>query len=112
MLNEFDQYLHKRYLNGKSRWYWNHSVQRGGSTAFKENWQWKLAVTYYRYADDFVRTKTLTEAIREECREVLEDNLNMDKTRITHVKDGFIFLGHRIIRKRSCYCGVRWFRSS
>ncbi|MER9204093.1 hypothetical protein NKH74_34310 [Mesorhizobium sp. M0933] len=26
--------------------------------------------------------------------------LNMDKTHITHVDDGFIFLGHRIIRKR------------
>ena len=26
--------------------------------------------------------------------------LNMDKTHITHVNDGFTFLGHRIIRKR------------
>lgn len=38
---------------------------------------------------------------------MLEDSLklrpNMDKTRITHVNDGFIFLGHRIIRKRSRY---------
>jgi hypothetical protein len=24
----------------------------------------------------------------------------MDKTHITHVNDGFVFLGHRIIRKR------------
>jgi tRNA(Ile2) C34 agmatinyltransferase TiaS len=24
----------------------------------------------------------------------------MDKTHVTHVNDGFIFLGHRIIRKR------------
>ncbi|EAW9081822.1 TPA: group II intron reverse transcriptase/maturase, partial [Salmonella enterica] len=51
------------------------------------------------------------EAIREECRGVLEDSLklrlNMDKTRITHVNDGFIFLGHRIIRKRSRYGGMR-----
>jgi len=31
MLNEFDQYLHKRYLSRKARkdrWYWNHSIQR------------------------------------------------------------------------------------
>lgn len=41
------------------------------------------------------------------CRSVLEDSLklrlNMAKTRVTHVNDGFIFLGHRIIRKRSRY---------
>lgn len=45
ILNEFDQYLNKRYLSGKARkdrWYWNHSIQRGRSTAVKENWQWNL----------------------------------------------------------------------
>lgn len=31
----------------------------------------------------------------------------MDKTRITHVNDGFIFLGHRIIRKHSRYDDMR-----
>ena len=30
----------------------------------------------------------------------LKLTLNMEKTHITHVNDGFIFLGHRIIRKR------------
>lgn len=42
---------------------------------------------------------------------MLEDSLklwlNMDKTRITHVNNGFIFLGHRIIRKRSRYGDMR-----
>jgi group II intron reverse transcriptase/maturase len=104
MLNEFDQYLHERYLSGKARkdrWYWNNSIQRGRSTAVRENWQWKPAVAYCRYADDFVLivkgTKAQAEAIREECRGVLEGSLklrlNMDKTKITHVNDGFIFLG-------------------
>ena len=49
MLNEFDQYLHERYLSGKARkdrWYWNNSIQRGRSTAVRENWQWKPAVVY------------------------------------------------------------------
>lgn len=45
------------------------------------------------------------------CRSVLEDSLklrlNMDKTRITHFNDGFIFLGHWIIRKRSRYGDMR-----
>lgn len=31
----------------------------------------------------------------------------MDKTKITHVNDGFIFLGQRIIRKRSRYGEMR-----
>ena len=63
---------------------------------------------YCRYADDFVLTvkgdKAQADAIREECRRFLEDDLsltlNMEKTHITHVNDGFVFLGHRIIRKR------------
>lgn len=73
MLNEFDQYLHERYLSGKARkdrWYWNNSIQRGRSTAVRENWQWKPGVAYCRYADDFVLivkgTKAQAEAIREE----------------------------------------------
>ncbi len=37
----------------------------------------------------------------------LKLRLNMDKTKITHVNDGFIFLGHRIIRKRSRYGEMR-----
>lgn len=31
----------------------------------------------------------------------------MEKTKITHVNDGFVFLGHRIIRKRSRYGDMR-----
>ena len=74
----------------------------------RENRQWKPAVAYCRYADGFVvivkGTKAHAQAIREECRAFLEGELkltlNMGKTHVTHVNDGFIFLGHRIIRKR------------
>jgi hypothetical protein len=49
-------------------------------------------------------TKTHVEEVRGVCREFLEEKLkltlNMEKTYITHVNDGFVFLGHRIIRKR------------
>ena len=111
MLNEFDQWLEAKYLNKKARkdrWAWNFGIQQGRPIAIRENRQWKPAVAYCRYADDFVvivkGTKTQAESIREECREFLEDQLkltlNMRKTRITHVNDGFVFLGHRIIRKR------------
>ena len=112
MLHEFDQYLEERYLSPKARkdrWYWNRTVKIERPIAIKESRQWQPAVTYCRYADDFVvivkGTKTQAEAIRDECREVLENKLkltlNMEKTHITHVNDGFVFLGHRIIRKRN-----------
>lgn len=111
MLHEFDAWLEAKYLNRKARkdrWAWNFGIQQEIPIAVRENRQWKPAVAYCRYADDFVvivkGTKVHAEAIREECRAFLEDRLkltlNMDKTHITHVDDGFVFLGHRIIRKR------------
>lgn len=111
MLNEFDQYLDKCYLSKKARkdrWYWNNSIKVGRKPAIEGKHQWKPAVAYCRYADDFVvivkGSKHEAEAIRNQCRDFLEGKLkltlNMDKTHITHVNDGFIFLGHRIIRKR------------
>ena len=111
MLNEFDQYLDKCYLSKKARkdrWYWNHSIKIGRKPAIDENRQWKPAVAYCRYADDFVvivkGSKREAEVIRDQCRDLLEGKLkltlNMEKSHITHVNDGFVFLGHRIIRKR------------
>jgi len=111
MLHEFDAWLEAKYLNRKARkdrWAWNFGIQQGRAITVRENRQWKPAVAYCRYADDFVvivkGTKAHAEEIREECRAFLEDRLkltlNMEKTHITHVNDGFVFLGHRIIRKR------------
>ena len=104
--------MEERYLSPKvrkDRWYWNRSVKIKRPIALQEERQWQPTVTYCRYADDFLvivkGTKAQTEAIKDECREVLEDKLkltlNMEKTHITHVNDGFVFLGHRIIRKRN-----------
>ena len=111
MLHEFDQYLESLYLSKKARkdrWYWNRTIQDKRPIAIEENRQWKPAVAYCRYADDFViivkGSKKQAVAIREQCRNFLEGKLkltlNMEKTHITHVNDGFVFLGHRIIRKR------------
>ena len=111
MLNEFDQWLEARYLSKKARkdrWAWNFGILKQRPIAVRENRQWKPAVAYCRYADDFVvivkGNRVQAEVIRQECRQFLEGKLkltlNMDKTHITHVNDGFIFLGHRIIRKR------------
>ena len=114
MLHEFDCWLEAKYLNKKARkdrWAWNFGIQQGRPITARENREWKPAVAYCRYADDFVvivkGTKAHAEAVREECRAFLEGKLkltlNMDKTHITHVNDGFIFLGHRIIRKRGSH---------
>jgi len=111
MLNEFDQWLEKKYLNKKARkdrWAWNFGIKKQRPIVSAENRQWKPAVAYCRYADDFVvivkGKRAHAEVIREECRMFLKDELsltlNMDKTHIAYVNDGFTFLGHRIIRKR------------
>lgn len=111
VLNEFDQWLEAKYLSKKARkdrWYWNDSIKRQRPIAVNENRRWQPAVAYCRYADDFVvivkGTKAQAKAIRNECRTFLAGELkltlNMEKTHVTHVNDGFIFLGHRIVRKR------------
>ncbi len=111
MLNEYDQWLEAKYLNKKARkdrWAWNFGIKQQRPIAIRENRQWKPAVAYCRYADDFVvivkGTRVHAARIREECRKFLEEELkltlNMNKTHISHVNDGFVFLGHRIIRKR------------
>ncbi|HYW91700.1 MAG TPA: group II intron reverse transcriptase/maturase [Gammaproteobacteria bacterium] len=111
MLHEFDAYLEAKYLSKKARkdrWAWNFGIQQGRPITVRENRQWRPAVAYCRYADDFIvivkGTRHHAEVIREECRAFLEDKLrltlNMDKSHITHINGGFVFLGHRIIRKR------------
>ena len=111
MLHEFDAWMEANYLSKKvrkDRWAWNFGILKQRPIAVRENRQWKPAISYCRYADDFVMvvkgTKAHAEAVREACRTFLEDKLkltlNMEKTHITHVNDGFVFLGHRIIRKR------------
>ncbi|NND70360.1 MAG: group II intron reverse transcriptase/maturase [Rhodothermales bacterium] len=118
MLNEFDQYLDKRYLSKKARkdrWYNNYSIKVNRPSAKGIVRTWKPSVSYCRYADDFVivvkGTKDQAEVIREECRGFLEQELkltlNMEKTHLTHVNDGFVFLGHRIVRKRSRHGDMR-----
>jgi RNA-directed DNA polymerase len=61
---------------------------------------------YARYADDFVilcnGTRTEAERMREEARNFLASelrlSLSMEKTRITHLDDGFDFLGFAVRR--------------
>lgn len=64
---------------------------------------WRLI----RYADDFVvmvcGERRHAEALREEVAAVLEPlglRLSPDKTRVVHIDEGFVFLGHLIRRQR------------
>lgn len=112
MLNEFDQFIEERYTGAKARNQrrgWNESVRRGTPIARREERKLRPSVCYVRYADDFVLivkgTRAQAQAIKDECRQFLDRELkltlNVEKTRITHVNDGFVFLGHRIVRKQS-----------
>jgi RNA-directed DNA polymerase len=100
MRGKFGMVLLIRVVNGL--------IKFGRKAVIEESRQWKPAVAYCRYADDFFvivkGTKQEAEAVRDQCRELLKGKLrltmNMEKTHITHVNDGFVFLGHRIIRKR------------
>jgi len=73
----------------------------------KRRQQGKANYVHIRYADDFVilvnGTKEEAEALREELtkflKEMLQLDLSQEKTRITHLNDGFDFLGFNIIRK-------------
>jgi group II intron reverse transcriptase/maturase len=67
----------------------------------------KLAnFAYIRYADDFViltngtkeQAETMREGVRNFLTTTLHLTLSMEKTRITHLNDGFDFLGFRVYR--------------
>ena len=78
MLNEFDIWMEENSLSAKvrkDRWAWNSAIEKRRPITIRENRQWKPAVSYCRYADDFVvivkGTKAHAEAIRERCRQFL-----------------------------------------
>lgn len=72
--------------------------RRGGSSNY----------VYIRYADDFVvlcnGSKAQAEAMKEELHQFLRKELKLElsweKTKVTHINDGFEFLGFWIQRKR------------
>jgi group II intron reverse transcriptase/maturase len=111
MLHEFDQWLEENHLNARHRshiYTWNRSVRKRIPKALKEERKLKPSYSYCRYADDFVivvrGNRQDAEEFRNVCRKYLEETLhlelNMKKTLVTHIDDGFDFLGHHIIRKR------------
>jgi RNA-directed DNA polymerase len=92
-LHELDRYMESKYLNlTESQRYRRRKKGLGNAL-------------YVRYADDFVvlcnGTKAEALAIKQEIGELLRTmglTLSEEKTKVTHITEGFDFLGYRIIR--------------
>ena len=91
VLNKLDWFLHSKGFHGKAEWRtWSHGRHN---------------VRFCRYADDWCvfltrsnrrQAAKLRDEIRDFLRETCGLELSADKTRITHVRDGYDFLGFHI----------------
>jgi group II intron reverse transcriptase/maturase len=92
-LHELDRYMESNYLNLTD------------SQKVTRRKKGKGNFLYVRYADDFVvlcnGTKAEALAMKEELKELLSTKgltLSEEKTKVTHITEGFDFLGYRVIR--------------
>jgi group II intron reverse transcriptase/maturase len=92
-LHELDRYMESNYLNLPER------------ERRKRREKGKANFLYVRYADDFVvlcnGTKAQALAMKEELKTFLDHmglELSEEKTKVTHITEGFDFLGYRVIR--------------
>jgi RNA-directed DNA polymerase len=92
-LHALDTYMESNYLN------------LGDYARARRRKQGKSNYLYVRYADDFVvfcnGSKAEALAMKEELKGVLSHmglTLSEEKTKVTHITEGFDFLGYRIIR--------------
>ena len=94
-LHALDKYIETKYL----------SLTEGQRARRRK--RGKGNFLYVRYADDFVvlcnGTKAETHAMKKELGEFLSTmglTLSEEKTKVTHITEGFDFLGYRVIRQR------------
>src|SRR4029450_13870470 len=93
-LHELDKYMESKYLHlTSSQRLWRRKKGKGN-------------FLYVRYADDFVAlcngTKAEAQNMKEELGGLLSTmglTLLEEKTKLTHITEGFLFLGYRIIRE-------------
>jgi RNA-directed DNA polymerase len=95
-LSVIDEHFHRKWEVLGNDWGRAKHRRSGGAS---------MKVT--RYADDFVvlvnGTREHAEALWEEVAAVLKPvglRLSVEKTKVTHIDDGFDFLGWRILRRR------------
>jgi RNA-directed DNA polymerase len=92
-LHQLDMYMESKYLKfSKDARAWRRKTG-------------KANYLYVRYADDFVvlcnGTKAEALAMKEELKELLSTmglTLSEEKTKVTHITEGFPFLGYKIVR--------------
>src|SRR5262249_1943970 len=92
-LHELDKYMESNHLNPDTH------ARQGRRKQGESNF------LYARYADDFGvlcnGTKAEAQAMKEELKELLSNmglTLSEEKTKITHITEGFTFLGYGIKR--------------
>jgi RNA-directed DNA polymerase len=92
-LHELDRYMESNYLNLPQ---WRRQRRRA---------EGKANFLYVRYADDFIvlcnGRKEEAFQMKEELATVLDQMglvLSKEKTKVTHITEGFDFLGYRVIR--------------
>jgi RNA-directed DNA polymerase len=102
-LHRFDEWYYNRYgtpdstIDRASYSRWLRATSRGRD---------KAATQMFRYADDWIivirGTQAQAQEIKEECKRFLQEELGLElseeKTAITHIIDGFDFLGYHIFR--------------
>src|SRR5260221_7579922 len=102
-LHRFDEWYYNRYgtpdstIERASYSSWLRATSRGRE---------KAATQMFRYADDWIivirGTQAQAKEIKEECKRFLQEELGLElseeKTAITHIIDGFDFLGYHIFR--------------
>jgi len=102
-LHQFDEWYRQRFASPDKRTdplgygRWRYRREKGKDVA---------AVQMFRYADDWISvvrgTKAQAEEVKQACKAFLCDDLGLDlseeKTKVTHIQDGFDFLGYHIFR--------------
>ncbi len=102
-LHRFDQWYSDHYgmpdvqTEAAKRSAWQRATRKGKN---------KAGTQMFRYADDWIiavrGTQAQAQAIKEECKHFLQEELGLElseeKTVITHIIDGFDFLGYYIVR--------------
>jgi len=86
-------------LDGLEKWLAKHFPRQ----KWKDGKKWTPKVNLVRYADDFIITGDSRELLENEVRPLVEQflkerglMLSADKTRITHIDEGFDFLGQNL----------------
>ncbi|MEG6868059.1 reverse transcriptase domain-containing protein, partial [Pseudomonas aeruginosa] len=74
-----------------------------GRKRYANGVQTRLMVNYVRYADDFIVTGRSKELLEQEVMPIIKDfmrerglTLSPEKTKITHIDEGFDFLGQNV----------------